>query len=191
MALTTIVALGGVAVTLTARLVDKAEQQVEIQSNALREARLRYQRSGEEKDTIAQYLDGYEELEREGVLGEEKRINWVDGLRLANIQTELFGVDYEIGVQKPYSDPQGSTSGAILLRQSEMKIRLPLLHEADLLRFLDVLERQRVGLFRVDKCALDRTNYSGMTPRYQPNLIAECQLSWITLVEQSAREKKT
>ena len=187
--LATIVALGAAAVIFTARLVDKAEGAMKIQETALQEARLRYQRSGDEKDTIVRYLDGYEKLQREGVVGEERRINWIDGLRTANIHSELFGVDYQIGVQQPYSGG-GSDLAGIELRQSEMKIRLPLLHEGDLLRFLETLDRQHVGLFTVNKCALDRTNQAGGIPRYQPNLIAECDLTWITLVEGSGKDKK-
>jgi hypothetical protein len=76
------------------------------------------------------------------------------------------------------------------MRQSVMKIRLPLLHEGDLLRFLDTLKRQQVGLFLVDQCALDRVNQAGGSPRYQPNLVAECTLTWITLPEDGGKDKK-
>jgi hypothetical protein len=186
--LASIVALGAGAVVFTARLVDRAEAETRSQKAALQEARLRYQRSGDEKETIVRYLDGFEKLQREGVVGEERRINWIDGLRTANIHSELFGVDYQIGVQQPYSG--GAGVGGIELRQSEMKIRLPLLHEGDLLGFLDTLSSQHVGLFLVDRCALDRTNPAGGSPRYQPNLIAECTLTWITLVEDGGKDKK-
>ena len=32
----------------------------------------------------------------------EQRINWLEGLRTANAQTGLFGVDYELGAQEPF-----------------------------------------------------------------------------------------
>lgn len=185
--LASILALGAAAIVFTGQLVERAESEATRQRAALQEARLRYQRSGDEKETIVRYLDGYEQLQRDGVVGEERRINWIDGLRTANIHSGLFGVDYQIGVQQPYAG--GSASG-IEMRQSEMKIRLPLLHEEDLLRFLDTLQRQHVGLFLVDQCALDRVNQAGGSPRYQPNLMAECTLTWITLVEDSGKEKK-
>ena len=182
----TAVALGAAAVYFTAGLVIKAESETKTQKTILQEARTRYQRSGDEKGTIVRYLEGYEKLQREGIVGEERRINWIDGLRVANIQSELFGVDYQIGVQQPYAG--GGSSNGIELRQSVMKVRVPLLHEGDLLRFLEVLDSQRVGLFTVNKCAVERTNQAGGALRYQPNLIAECDLTWITLVE--GREKK-
>ncbi len=188
--LATIAALGAAAVVFTARLVEQAEREMMTQKSALQEARLRYQRSGDEKDTIVRYLDDYEKLQREGVVGEERRINWIDGLRTANIHSELFGVDYQIGVQQPFAGG-GASPGGMELRQSEMKIRLPLLHEGDLLRFLETLDRQHVGLFTVGKCALDRANQAGGAPRYQPNLVAECSLTWITVVEDSGKDNNT
>ena len=57
------------------------------------------------------YLDGFRQLERTGFVGEEQRINWLDGLRLANQQADLFGVDYQIGTQKPYRTPPNSIPG--------------------------------------------------------------------------------
>jgi hypothetical protein len=188
--LATIIAMGAAAVFFTSRMVEKAEAQMKAQQAALQEARTRYQRSGDEKDTIVRYLDGYEILQHEGVVGEERRINWIDGLRVANIESGLFGVDYQIGVQQAYSGSSSSAPGSIEMRQSEMKIRLPLLHEGDLLRFLEILDRQRAGLFTVNKCTIDRTNQTSAAPRYQPNLMAECELIWITLVEQSVKDKK-
>jgi hypothetical protein len=186
--LASIIAVSAGAIVFSGRLVERAQREATLQQAALQEARLRYQRSGDEKETIVRYLGGYEQLQREGVVGEERRINWIDGLRTANIYSELFGVDYQIGVQQPY--PGGTKYSGIEMRQSVMKIRLPLLHEGDLLRFLDTLKRQQVGLFLVDQCALDRVNQAGGSPRYQPNLVAECTLTWITLPEDGGKDKK-
>jgi hypothetical protein len=188
--LLSVVAVGAVSIEYSTGLVKRAESELKAQKATLQEARTRYQRSGDEKDTIVRYLGSYEKLQREGVVGEEQRINWIDGLRLANIQSELFGVDYQIGVQQPYGGVSEFDAGGIKLRQSVMKIRIPLLHEGDLLRFLATLEKQRVGLFTVNKCSLERTGTASASPRYQPNLSAECDLAWITLIEDSGKDKK-
>ncbi|MET0217651.1 MAG: hypothetical protein ABW205_06965 [Burkholderiales bacterium] len=188
--LLSVVAVGAVSIEYSTGLVKRAESELKAQKATLQEARTRYQRSGDEKDTIVRYLGSYEKLQREGVVGEEQRINWIDGLRLANIQSELFGVDYQIGVQQPYGGVGEFDAGGIKLRQSVMKIRIPLLHEGDLLRFLARLEKQRVGLFTVNKCSLERTGTASASPRYQPNLSAECDLAWITLIEDSGKDKK-
>jgi hypothetical protein len=186
-----VTAAGAAGIHYTAGLVRIAEGKMSNQRATLLIGKDRYQRSGDEKETIVRYLGDYEQLQREGVVGEEQRINWIDGLRLANIQSELFGVDYQIGVQQPFVSGSGFDAGGLKLRQSVMKIRAPLLHEGDLLRFLETLERQRVGLFTMNQCALGRAGPIGSTPRYQPNLSAECELTWVTVIEDIEKERKT
>lgn len=157
----------------------KARAQFQNQQNQLKEARTRLQKSGDEKDLIVRYLGSYQELQRAGFAGDEGRINWLDGLRVANQQADLFGIDYQIEAQKSYIHAAEFNPGAIQLRQSLMKLRFQLLHEEDLARFFSALARQSVGIFTVDQCTLKRLDTGGAV-RFQPNLQADCELSWIT-----------
>ena len=161
-------------------------KQHEIQ---LKDARTRLHRSGDEKDLIVRYLGSYQQLQKRGFAGDEQRINWLDALRTTNQQVGLFGVDYDIGSQKPYPFAAALNPGSIQLRQSVMKLRFRLLHEEDLLRFLDVLARQGTGIYTVDQCSLKRLDTRGVI-RYQPNLAAECELAWITASTSATPEKK-
>jgi hypothetical protein len=182
--------LGALAVYYSGRLMIAAGQQLSQQQLQLKDARTRLQKSGEEKDIIVRYLDGFRQLERTGFVGEEQRINWLDGLRLANQQADLFGVDYQIGAQRPYPYAAEFVPGALALNQSVMRIRFRLLHEGDLDRFFDSLARQGTGIFAVDQCMLRRIDTRGVI-RYQPNVNAECDLSWITVsIGASAAQKK-
>jgi hypothetical protein len=160
-------------------LLAQAHQQLARAQAQLKEARMRLQRSGDEREIIVRYLDAFQRLERAGFVGEEARINWLDGLRLANQQAGLFGVDYQIGIQRPYPYAADLDPGQIALNHSPMRLRFRLLHEEDLVHFFSLLARQDVGLFTVDQCLLRRIETGGTT-RYQPNLSAECELSWIT-----------
>jgi hypothetical protein len=170
---------GASAIYYSDRLKAVARQQLVQQQGQLREARTRLQKSGDEKDVIVRYLDDYRQLERSGFVGEEQRINWLDGLRLANQQADLFGVDYQIATQKPYPYATDFNPGQIALNQSAMKLNFRLLHEEDLMRFLAALGRQGGGIFTVDECSMKRVDTRGVI-RYQPNVTAECELSWIT-----------
>ena len=161
-------------------------KQHEIQ---LKDARTRLHRSGDEKDLIVRYLGSYQQLQKRGFAGDEQRINWLDALRTTNQQVDLFGVDYDIGSQKPYPFAAALNPGSIQLRQSVMKLRFRLLLEEDLLRFLDVLARQGTGIYTVDQCSLKRLDTRGVI-RYQPNLAAECELAWITASTSATPEKK-
>jgi hypothetical protein len=163
------------------------------QTNQMREARTRLQRSGDEKQIIVRYLPSYQALERIGFVGEEQRLNWVEGLRLSNQQSQLFGVNYQIGPQQPYPFAGELNPGQLTLHNSMMKINFSLLHEGDLMRLLSTLGKQGAGFFSVQQCVLSRSgaaNAAVSTVRYQPNLRAECDLAWITLTAPSLVEKK-
>jgi hypothetical protein len=182
--------VGTAAIYYSDRLVKEARQQLVQQQGLLKEARTRLQKSGEEKDIIVKYLDSFRQLASAGFVGEEQRINWLDGLRLANQQADLFGVDYQIGTQAQYAYAGDFNPGQLALNQSVMKLQFRLLHEEDLMRFLGSLARQGGGIFSIDQCAMKRLDTGGVI-RFQPNLAANCQLSWITLkVGANVEQKK-
>jgi len=180
---------GALAIYYTDRLMAAAGRQLLQQQAELKQAQVRLQKSGDEKDVIVRFLDRYRQLERAGLIGEEQRINWLDGLRLANQQADLFGVDYQIGAQKPYPFAAEFDPGQLALNQSLMQLRFRLLHEGDLLRFFDALTRQSAGVFTIDQCLLRRIDTRGAI-RYQPNVNAECDVSWITVKVGAAAEQK-
>jgi hypothetical protein len=167
------------AIYYTDQMTKQARQQLAQQQSQLREARTRLQKSGDERDLIVRYVDRFRQLERAGFIGEEQRINWLDSLRIANQQTDLFGIEYQIETQKAYPRAAELNPGAIRLNQSVMKLRFRLLHEEDLIRFVNALARQGGGIFTVDRCTMRRLDTGGVI-RFQPNVSAECDLSWIT-----------
>ncbi len=179
LALLAMLLAGTAAIYYSDRLAAAAQQQLVQQQTQMKEARTRLQKSGDEKEVIVRYLDRYRQLERGGFAGEEQRINWLDGLRLANQQADLFGVDYQIGTQRTYPYAASFNPGQIVLNQSVMRLKFRLLHEQDLMRYLASLANQGGGLFTIDQCSLQRIDNRGVI-RYQPNFIADCELSWIT-----------
>ncbi|HKA44634.1 MAG TPA: hypothetical protein VKF40_21800 [Burkholderiales bacterium] len=179
LALVAVLLIAAAAIYYTDQLQVEARRQLAVQQGQMRDARIRLQKSGDEKDLIVRYLGTYQQLQRRGFVGEEQRINWLDGLRLTNQQADLFGVDYDIGSQKPYPYAADLNPAPIQLNQSLMRLRFRLLHEQDLMRFLSILARQGAGIYTVDECSMKRVENSGAI-RYQPNLAAECELAWIT-----------
>jgi len=189
LALVAVAVVAAAAIYYTNQLEIDARHRLMQQQGQLREARTRLQKSGDEKEVIVQYLGSYQQLQRRGFVGEEQRINWLDGLRLTNQQADLFGVDYDITSQKPYPYAADLNPGPIQLNQSVMKLRFRLLHEEDLMRFLNILARQGAGIYTVDQCMVKRIDTSGVI-RYQPNLAAECELAWITASIGAPAEQK-
>jgi len=187
--LVVVVVAGALAIYYSDLLMATARRQLTQQQTLLKDAKTRLQKSGDEKDIIVRYLDSYRQLERSGFVGEEQRINWLDGLRIANRQADLFGVDYQIEAQKPYVYAADLNPGQLALYQSAMRLKFQLLHEEDLMRFLAALSRQGVGIFAVNQCTLRRIDTRGVI-RYQPNATAECELSWITARVAAGVERK-
>jgi len=178
-ALLAVLLAGSGAVYYTDALLAQARRQLAQQETLLKAARNQLYQSGEEREVISRYLDRYLQLQRIGFIGDEQRINWLDGLRIANRRAELFGVDYQISEQRAYLYARELNPGQLTLHQSAMKLRFGLLHEADLMRFFRTLAQTGAGVFHIDQCTLRRVEPAGAL-RYQPNLAAECELSWIT-----------
>ena len=167
-----------------------ANRELIAQQNQLREARVRLQKSGLEKDVIARYLSSYQYLQQFGFVGDEQRLNWLEALRLSNQQAQLFGVQYQIGSQQAYPYAVELDPGQLTVHQSLMKLNFRLLHEGDLMNFMHTLAKQRAGFFALNQCALQRLNSDGVA-RNQPNLGAECEIAWITVKPAASGDRKS
>lgn len=169
--------------------LENAHRNLARQQGLLRDARTRLQKVGDERATIIRFLGSYQHLQQLGFVGDEQRVNWLSGLRVANRETQLYGVDYQIGAQQPYPYANELNPGQQLaLYQSVMKINFRLLHEGDMMRFLGALAKQGVGVFSVNQCSMERIDSPGGN---QPNLRADCELAWITLRPSTAEDRKS
>lgn len=184
-----VIGLGGGIIYQLDQMLTASKRELAQQQAQMRDARTRLQRSGEEKDLIVRFLPNYQYLQRVGFVGDEQRLNWLEGLRISNQDTQLFGVQYQIGSQQPYPYAQELNPGQLSLHQSVMKLNFQLLHEGDLMNFLGTLGKQGAGFFSVNECKLNRLNTGGSI-RFQPNLSAECDIAWITLRPAASGERK-
>lgn len=166
-------------VKFSANRVEGAQRVLDAQSAQLREAQARVQKSGTEKELIVRYLPDYQRLDAMGFVGPEQRINWIDALRYANQKGGLFGINYDISARKAYPHAATMHPGQMTVSQSLMKLRLQMLHEDDLPKFLAHLSESNAGVFVVNACNLRRTS-STLAVRFQSNMSAECELAWIT-----------
>ena len=184
---TPILALGGalVLVGLLASLADqyrtKNEAALQTQQNLLSGARNKFQSSGQEKETIIQYLPIYNDLLAKGFIGEERRIEWIEQLRQLHAQHKLFSIDYQIGLQENYKPSFITNMGSFVLHRSSMKLNMDMLHEGDLLNLLDGLHEQATP-FIVRDCEIKRPIGALVnTKNLSANLKAVCEIDWLTL----------
>lgn len=184
-----IVAIAGAGlVSWTRTTIVQDQRALSAQESQLREARTRFQRSGDERDLIVKFMGPYQALHARGLIGPEQRINWLDALRVTNQRTELFGADYQVSTQQPYPYAQEFNAATLGMAQSLMKLTLRLAHEGELMRFLRMLDSQNAGTFDINQCVLERIGSTTPTPQ-QPNLRAECELAWITFNPEPAERK--
>ena len=159
----------------------QSEKQYSDQVSALQEARVRYQRSGQERETVMHFLQAYRQLEKSGFVGAERRLNWVESLRAANAKAGLFGVDYQLTAQEPFPYVAKDNPVSDRVMHSRMKLSFGVLHEGDLIRLFRALSAQQPGVFALNSCSLDRAGRVGDPVPRRANLTAECELSWLTI----------
>ncbi len=174
------VILGLAAIYFTNQLRTLQHQELVQKEKAQAAAVSRLQRADEEIKLIIKYNEEYQRLRRKGFIGSEQRINWLDTLRQTNQQLGLFGIQYQIEPQQPYAAPPDLNLGGYRLQQSVMKLEFGVLHEEDLMRFIDAVAAQDAGIFILKECALTR-NSANENVTVQPNLKAQCELLWLSL----------
>lgn len=156
----------------------QARAALQRQQTALNTARARVQQGEREARLIAQHLDAYRDLIARGLVGEEKRLAWIEAVQLANRDARLYGLSYTLS---PRAAAPAGLAGGLPLKQTRMSLKMPLLVETDLPRFLDALHDRAPGLFRVNRCRLSRIVETPPQPVNVPELDAECELLWFTV----------
>ncbi len=124
------------------------------------------------------YLPIWRAWQARGLMGGYGRLDWLQAAQNADKAAGLYGFSYEVEPPKPAPDALAAGLG---LAQTVMKLKLPLLVESDLDRFLSALQAQPVGLVRVRSCSLTRTGPLPPPPLNRPGLMADCELVWYTI----------
>lgn len=164
----------------------EARTDLQRQQTTLNAVHARQQQGQTEARLIAQHLDAYRALVARGFVGEEDRLAWIEAAHLANRDARLYGLTYTLS---PRTAAPPAMAGGLPLKQTRMRVKMPLLVETDLPRFIDALHARAPGLFRVDRCRLARTTDTPPQPVNHPELDAECELLWFT-VAADAREAR-
>jgi hypothetical protein len=143
-----------------------------------------YRTAENDRSLYSQYVTRYQDLERQGVIGDEPRLNWVEALERINQTLRLPVLRYEIQPQAHVS-MKGNRYDTKIIRvyRSTMSFDAGLLHEGDLLVLLNELRRQTSGRFEVRDCDVKFASPARgvVFNARQPNLVALCTLDWYTL----------
>ncbi len=131
-----------------------------------------------DKQEIQDYQEKYLQLRKSGFVGEEKRLDLITHIKSIRENRKLFPVTYEIAAQQIFQIDPEVAMDELELRGSKIELKMNLLHEGDLLNFLDDLRTK--GLYTVQACTLKRIDTTAEALQ-TASLTGECTLYWLTL----------
>ena len=172
----------GADAALKAAQRQAAQAQRERQLSTERLARI-----AEEEREVKEKISVYQHLKALNIIGEERRLEWADAISRIRAQRELIDVRYRVERQRLLLSAPGKP-GNVDFYASAMRVELALLHEEDLLRFLNDLRDSGNAYYAVRNCSMSRTGGAGTGATIVPRLRAECNIDLITLIDRGAKE---
>ena len=150
--------------------------------NMLNDARNRLTTAYQDENNITIYANEYGALIGNKIIGDDQRLDWMEGLEKIRQQNLVLNFHYSIAPQKKYDLQPPIESGNFDIHYSEMKLQFDLLHEAQLLRFFEALRANIKGWYQLNGCTLQRNAaIPGFGENGEPQIKAECGGGWITL----------
>ena len=111
----------------------RAEATARAQLNEF-EGKLKQVRS--EESEIKQKAALFSNLRARGIIGEEQRLDWVELIKEIRDTRKLIDVQYEFS---PQQSLEKGSAGGYAFKSSAMRLQMKLLHENDLLNFVNDL----------------------------------------------------
>lgn len=134
----------------------------------------------EEREIQARLVD-YQNLRQRGVLGDERRLDWVETVKRIKSERQIYDLRYSIEPRRPLEFPGVRQEPGVELLQSRMRLEVSLLHEDDLFNLLDDLRTRLAPVVVVRNCTLNRTERSRVEAGAGPRLRAECAIDLVTI----------
>ncbi len=168
-----------------------AEEQLATEQRELYALSSKYRKARQDKILIDNYLPHYYQLEQQGMVGKERRLNWVDTLRASVKLLEVPHMYFQFAPQRVLQKNIISAGSDLVVNTSRMKLDVGLLHEVDLLQLFSELEQQVTGMFHIDSCSMALIGKDIVLSADHSNLNVSCDLQWFTIdfgVQQVATE---
>lgn len=144
------------------------------------EVQAKLSRANEEELEIEASLKTYQALAARGIIGQENRLDWIDTVTAIKNELHLFDITYNIEPQKVLDYPGFGPGSGVTFMVSRVKMTLKLLHEGDLLNFIDELSRRGRPYLSVRSCDVRREG-GGSGTTLAPRLLANCIFDLITI----------
>lgn len=176
--------LSGVILYSSGRYEERNSSSLLNAQRQLNDARKRMTEAHNDQDNLSVYSAEYGVLEDRDIIGDDHRLDWMEGLEKLRQQNLVVDFRYNIAPQKTYAPQPAIDSGNFDIHYSEMKLQFDLLHEGQLLNFFAALRNQAKGHYQIEGCKLQR---SATEADSTVNIKAECSGGWITLKNRNIR----
>lgn len=163
------------AVLYSDDLLERSRTSLQAAQNQLNAARSELESAQNDQLNMATYAIEYNALVRQKIIGNEQRLDWMEGLESLRSQGHVLDFRYTISPQQAYTPSPALDAGSFQLNRSPMTLDIDLLHEEQLLQLLTNMRKQLKGWFILDGCTL--------TPPEAGNGIikASCSGGWFTM----------
>lgn len=133
---------------------------------------------------VDRYHRRYQQFSELGFVGLESRLDWIETLRSSSKVLTLPRVSYVIQPQLTVAAPVESilVGDNIQIHMSRLELEMNLVHEMDLLRFVDEIQQNAPGLMRVNRCALNWQPETDAPLRAAANILASCDIEIYSVI---------
>jgi hypothetical protein len=178
-----VAAIVSTAVAVLGYEYEKAQrEEYQVAMSTLRSTYQRYSNLVKDIDLLDQYRNLYSEYKSSGLVGDERRLSWIESLGLTNEVLRLPILTYSLNPQEDFTRPGLKVQRDVLVKSSPMNLSIGMLHEEDLFALLEGLRLSIQNLFTVDQCSIARqgsVNSSLETKKL--NLRSQCTIRWVTI----------
>ena len=175
--------IAGLLVWWSMGLAEKSKRENVAANSSKNQVDQRLRQVRTEEQELKEKAQIFQQMQNSGMAGEEKRLDWTEMLRNTQRDMRLPGMSYEFGVQVPIDSVEGA---AFAYFTSPMRLQLRLLHEQDLLNFLNRIQKEASALVLVRSCKLSPLTRSNDARDGLAQLGAECELQWVTVRRSTA-----
>jgi hypothetical protein len=131
---------------------------------------------------LDQYRSLYREYKSSGLVGQERRLSWIESLESTNQVLRLPTLGYSLNPQETFERPGFKLKRGVSVMSSPMDLNIGLLHEEDLFALLEGLRLSIQNLFTVDRCSISRQSpVARSLDTRRSNLRSNCSIRWVTI----------
>jgi hypothetical protein len=133
-------------------------------------------------DLLEQYRSLYSEYKATGLVGDERRLSWIESLESTNEVLRLPTLGYSLKPQEKFQRPGFKLKRGVSVMASPMELTIGMLHEEDLFALLEGLHLSIRNLFTVDSCSINRQGpIERSLATKKSNLQSRCTIRWVTI----------